>query len=36
MDAIRHFPLIYKPLGLSILLHGVISLPDATSYDNGK
>ena len=29
------FPKICKPLsGLSILLHGVISLPDATSYDN--
>ena len=32
----KHFPKIYKPLvasGLSILMHGVISFPDATSYD---
>ena len=30
---------IYKPLGpsgLSILLYGVISLPDTTSYDKGR
>ena len=25
---------MYTTSGLSILLHGVISLPDATSYDN--
>ena len=25
----------HQPSGLSILLHGVISLPDVTSYDKG-
>ena len=34
MDVIT-FPVnLYTTSGLSILLHGVISLPDATSYDN--
>ena len=34
MDVIT-FPVNLKTAsGLSILLHGVLSLPDATSYDN--
>ena len=36
MDVVT-FPVnLLTTSGLSILLHGVISLPDATSYDNLK
>ena len=34
MDVITFPENLLSTSGLSILLHGVISLPDATSYDN--
>ena len=34
MDVITFFINLQTTSGLSILLHGIISLPDATSYDN--
>ena len=33
MDIIKFPENLYTTSGLSILLHGVISLPEATSYD---
>ena len=33
LDSIYHMTFKFLTSGLSILLHGVISLPDATSYD---
>ena len=36
MDVITFPENRYTTSGLQILLHGVISLPDATSYDNAK
>ena len=35
MDVIMFPENLYTTSGLSILLHGVISLPDGMSYDNG-
>ena len=36
MDVIMLRKNLSTTSGLSILLHGVIPLPDVTSYDNGK